>query len=141
MKKTEPAPVARRKTHAKKKKGVSPRHTHGTRVAFRITCERCKAEDTLPFVPKNASQILCSKCAEAEFGADWDKGRSDKVIEHEFECASCARASIVSYVPDDPEGFLCSDCVKGIQSPDHSRLVGAKSVGRSPGVMRRKQPK
>ena len=138
MKKPTPAPVAHRKTNAKKKKGIPPRLTHGTRVAFHVTCARCGNDDTLPFVPKNVEEVFCSKCAEEEFGEDWDKGRSQKSADYEFACAACGKTAVVNFEPEEPEGFLCLDCVKGIETADPSRLEGATQVGKKRGIMKRK---
>jgi CxxC-x17-CxxC domain-containing protein len=138
MKRPTPAPVAHRKTNAKKKKGISPRLTHGTRVAFQVTCARCGTEDTLPFVPKNAEELLCSGCAETEYGEDWDKGRTERSTEYEFQCAACTKTAFVQFMPEEPDGFLCLDCVKGIETSDPTRLTGATKVGKKRGVMKRK---
>ena len=138
MKKTTPAPVSHRKTTAKKKKGIPPRLSHGTRVAFHVTCARCAKEDTLPFVPKNPDGPLCSTCAAEEYGEDWDKGRTERSTEFEFTCAACAKTGVVPFQPDEPEGFLCGDCVRGIESADPSRLEGATLAAKGRGVMKRK---
>lgn len=138
MKKPTPAPVAHRKTKAKKKKGIPPRITHGTRVAFRITCERCSTEETLTFVPKNADELLCSTCAAEEFGEDWDKGRMPRSAEYEFDCAACGRSAVMRSKPEDAAGLLCMDCMKGVERAEPERIAGAVKVGKKRGLMKRK---
>lgn len=123
-----------------RKKGVSPRFTHGTRVAFNVTCEACGKDDTLPFVPHNAEQILCGECAEERFGENWDKGRSEKPTEFEFDCAACGESSVVPFVPEDPSApILCRLCEQGIQKPVRGRVDGGEIIDSKAGVRKRKR--
>lgn len=108
-----------------KRHAVPPRIKHGTRVAFNITCATCGREDTLPFVPKNTDELLCSSCARERFGDDWDKGRGPRPAEFEFDCAACGAHDVVPFVPEDPTApMLCAMCVQGIEKPVRGRVDG-----------------
>lgn len=136
-KKTEPQ-VGRTHSDRVRKGGTPPRFKHGTRVAFNIVCARCGAEDTLPFVPKNTSEVLCSTCAREEYGEAWDKGRSGKPAEFEFACVACGDTDRVPFWPEDPEEpRLCSFCRLGLERPVHGRVDGEVLDARA-GVRKRK---
>lgn len=133
-------PISVAKTHSarRRKGGAPPRMTHGTRVAFNITCAECGADDTLPFVPKNTDEVLCSKCARERYGDDWDRGRSEKPAEFEFDCAACGEHDVVPFMPDDPTApMLCKMCSRGIEKPVHGRIEG-EIIDRKAGVRKRK---
>ncbi|MCA9566082.1 MAG: hypothetical protein KC561_21445, partial [Myxococcales bacterium] len=99
---TESGPVvATRRLVKKKRKGVAPSESHDTRVAFRITCSRCKKDDTLPFVPKTLNDVLCKSCATEVFGDDWAHGRQvDDRTEYQITCEQCGRTGTVPFAPD-----------------------------------------
>lgn len=124
--------------NAPRKKGVSPRFTHGTRVAFRVTCEHCGKDDTLPFVPHNAEHLLCSTCASERYGENWDKGRYEKPSEIEFTCASCAKEAVAP-VPeeDEPAPMLCRACEFGVERAKPGRVEG-EIIDKRGGVRKRK---
>lgn len=50
-----------------------PSVVHNTKVRIEIRCDRCGAEDSLPFVPKTQGLVLCRQCGENTFGEDWSK--------------------------------------------------------------------
>lgn len=109
----------------RKRGGAPPRLKHGTRVAFNVTCSACGKHDTLPFVPKNTDEILCSACAREKFGDDWDKGRSGKPAEFEFTCVACGATDLLPFWPEDPnEPRLCGMCMRGVEKPIHGRVDG-----------------
>ncbi|MCB9520619.1 MAG: hypothetical protein H6700_07235 [Myxococcales bacterium] len=130
--------VARRRTvRQQRPAGRAPRLLHGTQVAFNIVCDACGAHDTLPFVPKNAAQTLCSNCAKERFGDGWDRGRYEKPREYEVRCASCGAVDFVPFEPDDPGAMLCRRCLRGEEAPTHGRTDGV-TVDRRAGVKRRR---
>lgn len=134
----KPVAVSKTRSSAKHKRGAPPRLTHGTRVAFNVTCAACGNEDTLPFVPKNADELLCSSCARERFGDDWDKGRSERPAEFEFECVACGAKAVVPFVPEDPNApMLCGMCMQGVEKPVHGRVEG-EVIDPKAGVRKRK---
>ncbi len=98
---------------------------HGTRVSRRITCVRCKADDREAFIPRNAAQMLCRKCAASELDiADPAAGiRPEK----EATCDECGRVEMTTFLDVDP--YLCRDCHRGIYSNQDDRNKRAEPAG------------
>ncbi|MBN1945374.1 MAG: hypothetical protein JW797_06825 [Bradymonadales bacterium] len=110
-------------------RSLSPRETHGTRVVFHFTCQRCGKEDTLPFVPKTRGEILCRECAEAVFGKNWAHGRPvEDRTEYPIVCSRCGREGSVPFKPNPEVAVLCSACYRGEEQPDKDRLARIKKV-------------
>ncbi len=130
--------ISRTRANEPRKKGVSPRFTHGTRVAFNVTCEVCGKDDTLPFVPHNVEQLMCGACAKEHYGDNWDKGRTEGPMELEFACASCARVTVAPIVEGEPAPLLCRLCEAGVEKPVHGRIDG-DVIDSKAGVRKRKK--
>lgn len=88
-----------------------PSVVHNTKVRIEIRCDRCGAEDSLPFVPKTQGQILCRQCGENTFGEDWSKRHKLGASEYPFSCVRCAAQDFVPFVPRPDHGLLCKHCL------------------------------
>jgi CxxC-x17-CxxC domain-containing protein len=124
--------VTRRKNPKRRDKheSVPPRASHGTQVRFNIVCARCSRNDTLPFVPKTQSSVLCRRCAKEVFGPDWAHGREMPTTEgsHPFTCAKCGRVDHVPFEPTPGRELFCRACLRGEEQPQRERLKGMKRV-------------
>lgn len=113
------------------------RNEHGTRVARRIRCASCGAEDTIDFAPKDPSQVLCRRCAFDQYGAiDPD---DPSVRRRSTTCPECRRSFEAVISLRHPEPPICPDCRAGIISQQQHRTK--KAVRLSAKVVRaRKKP-
>ena len=94
------------------------RSPFGTRVARKITCSSCGAQDTIHFSPKPGQKPLCRQCAAQQFG----------VVDHSSsigpqEQTKCERCGL--YLPkictfEDP-----LDC------PEHARALALRQSHRA----------
>lgn len=109
------------------------RSPFGTRVARKITCSSCGAEDTIHFAPRTGQEPLCRRCAADQLGVvDYDAGIAPERQE------KCERCELFVKRPCDLEDPL--DC------PEHARAIALRqgqrardAVRSSKGVLRVKR--
>ncbi len=87
-----------------------PSSVHGTKVRLEVRCDRCGAEDTLPFIPRTSGPILCRQCAENTFGEDWAKRHRVAKCDYPFSCVRCGRQDFVPFQPKADHTLLCKRC-------------------------------
>jgi ribosomal protein L34E len=109
------------------------RSPHGTRVARRIVCRLCGAEDRIDFAPKDPEQALCRKCAYEALSVD-DPDRSE-LRGARIPCERCG----AEFVQINDEHLQCSDCHRGIETNrDHKVRRAARVSDRIVRVERKK---
>lgn len=88
------------------------RNEHGTRVARRVACGRCGAEDHVPYAPRDSSRALCRACAALILRAYEVGTRAPEETRPEV-CNLCGTPfRIPIHVVDDGDP-LCPDCLRG----------------------------
>jgi hypothetical protein len=89
-----------------------PRNEHGTRVARRVACGRCGAEDHVPYAPRDASKALCRACAALVLRA-YEVGTKAPTETRGETCNLCGTPfRIPIHVVDDGDP-LCPNCLRG----------------------------
>ena len=117
----------------KRRKVRKVRSAHGTRVARRIVCRLCGAEDRIDFAPKDPEQAMCRKCAYEALSVD-DPDRSE-LRGARIRCERCS----AEFVQKNEEHLLCSDCHHGIETNrDHKVRRAARVSDRVVRVQRKK---
>lgn len=94
------------------------RSEFGTRVARKVVCTACGAEDTIHFAPRSEDGALCRRCASERLGVidpDANIAPDQKV--------RCERCGIFVHKPCDYEDPL--DC------KEHARALALKQKDRS----------
>ena len=128
-KKPNPQISVRKARRTQRSGGRPPAVAHGTRVRFHVDCVRCGKSDTLTFVPKTKSGMLCKACAEEVFGPQWaGEHQTEGVKEYLFECAECGREGRVNFEPDGEGDLYCDACFRGEEQPMKERLKGKTVV-------------
>lgn len=138
-----------KKAHRSRYMSSHPRDEHGTRVRIDIRCDRCGAEDSLPFAPKTTGPILCRACAEKTFGERW--ARRTGIAEKEqappsypFTCGRCGRTDFMERRPRHREvedaSLLCGKCEEERAIRHQERLESREQVSPFLYVNRGDQP-
>lgn len=102
------------------------RNEHGTRIARRIVCIECGADDTVHFIPRDPATVRCRKCAYEQLSVhDPD---DSALHQHGYNCTRCRRPFSLDKPAKDPATVLCSDCFHGIESKQQNRTQKGKRV-------------
>ncbi len=105
------------------------RTPHGTRVARRITCTSCGANDTIDFAPKDPAEVLCRKCAFEKRGVvDPDDA---EVRTRRVQCTMCQRwyeRVVDPQRPNNDVSAVCTDCKNGVETKQQERSKVATRV-------------
>ena len=129
-----------RKTVEKEERAKAPqvnkvRTEFGTRVARRINCNSCGKSDTIDFVPKDGSNILCRKCAYEKYNVhDPDQ---QALSEYTYKCASCSIEFKSRLFFENEDEIKCSNCYMGIETKQEDKVKRGKTVKK--GVIRVKR--
>lgn len=96
--------MADSKDRRDRKKGLTParkvRSAFGTRVARKVVCTVCGAEDTIHFAPRTGQQALCRRCAADRLGVvdrEANIGPEDRV-----RCERCEMYVLKPCTFEDP---------------------------------------
>ena len=89
-----------------------PRNEWGTRIARRVTCGRCGAEDHVPYVPRDASRALCRACATEVLKA-YEVGVKVRTETRPVTCNLCGTPFQLPVNVVDDGDLLCPNCLRG----------------------------
>jgi hypothetical protein len=89
-----------------------PRNEHGTRVARRVACGRCGAEDHVPYAPRDASKALCRACAALVLRA-YEVGTRAPTETRPETCHLCQTPFRIPISVKDDGDPLCPNCLRG----------------------------
>jgi ribosomal protein S14 len=109
-----------------------PRNEHGTRVARRVTCQKCGTSDHVPYVPKNPANALCRNCA-AEVLKTFEAGTKAPMEMKPAVCSLCGTPfqlpSTVVFEKDQLP--LCRSCLRGFATWQGSKDVPFEERGQT----------
>ncbi len=91
------------------------RNEHGTRIARRIVCTRCGAEDHVPFVPRNETRAMCRACAALLLRA-YEVGTRAPVETRAETCNLCGSPFRIPLSVKDDGDPLCPNCLRGFMT-------------------------
>jgi hypothetical protein len=120
------------------------RNEFGTRIAKRITCARCGADDHVPHAPKDPSKAMCRACAALVLRA-YEVGTRAPVETRAETCNLCGTPFRIPIAVKDDGDPLCPSCLRGfttwqgsIDTPWQERQ-NTVIEARRPGVVVRKK--
>lgn len=88
------------------------RNEHGTRVARRVACGRCGAEDHVPYAPRDPSRALCRACAALILRA-YEVGTRAPTETRAETCNLCGTPFRIPITVVDDGDPLCLNCLRG----------------------------
>lgn len=122
-----------------------PRNEHGTRVARRVACGRCGAEDHVPYAPRDSSKALCRACAALVLRA-YEVGTRAPTETRPETCHLCQTPFRIPISVKDDGDPLCPNCLRGfatwsgsLDTPFHERQERVIEPRRSGVVVRKRR--
>ncbi len=87
------------------------RNDHGTRVARRVECNKCKAIDHVSYLDKDKEFALCRNCAEEMMNV-FEVGRKKRMATREVDCNLCGTPFGLPVTAEDDGDPLCDNCLR-----------------------------
>ncbi|MBH1989061.1 MAG: hypothetical protein I8H75_04750 [Myxococcaceae bacterium] len=91
------------------------RNAHGTRIARRITCDKCGQQDHITARPSRTHGTFCRACALEVLNA-LEVGKKAPRDLKELCCSNCQRSFTLPVHVEIKKGTLCPSCLRGFET-------------------------